>query len=108
FSFLLLTYTSHPELYTLSYTTLFRSFILLAVTTQALSSVHPVLQTGIFFSSQGQSQNIGIQGLIGDTFNLTSAHNDYNALFGLRSEEHTSELQSRVDIVCRLLLEKKN
>src|SRR5438105_11292706 len=25
-----------------------------------------------------------------------------------RSEEHTSELQSRVDLVCRLLLEKKN
>src|SRR5207247_11358289 len=24
------------------------------------------------------------------------------------SEEHTSELQSRVDLVCRLLLEKKN
>src|SRR5438105_12890338 len=24
-----------------------------------------------------------------------------------RSEEHTSELQSRVDLVCRLLLEKK-
>src|SRR5438105_9900819 len=26
---------------------------------------------------------------------------------GTRSEEHTSELQSRVDLVCRLLLEKK-
>src|SRR5437868_15491244 len=26
---------------------------------------------------------------------------------GERSEEHTSELQSRFDIVCRLLLEKK-
>src|SRR5690349_25137364 len=26
----------------------------------------------------------------------------------LRSEEHTSELQSRRDLVCRLLLEKKN
>src|SRR5438105_9387323 len=25
----------------------------------------------------------------------------------IRSEEHTSELQSRVDLVCRLLLEKK-
>src|SRR5207247_4338527 len=25
-----------------------------------------------------------------------------------RSEEHTSELQSRVELVCRLLLEKKN
>src|SRR5699024_11655038 len=27
---------------------------------------------------------------------------------GARSEEHTSELQSRVDIVCRLLLETQN
>src|SRR5437868_12411511 len=31
------------------------------------------------------------------------------ALFTVnRSEEHTSELQSRFDLVCRLLLEKKN
>src|SRR2546428_10274937 len=28
--------------------------------------------------------------------------------FNARSEEHTSELQSRSDLVCRLLLEKKN
>src|SRR2546421_1221649 len=28
-------------------------------------------------------------------------------LRGARSEEHTSELQSRSDLVCRLLLEKK-
>src|SRR5699024_11684518 len=28
-------------------------------------------------------------------------------LLGPRSEEHTSELQSRFDLVCRLLLEKK-
>src|SRR6266536_1029374 len=27
---------------------------------------------------------------------------------GRRSDEHTSALQSRVDLVCRLLLEKKN
>src|SRR2546422_6918663 len=27
--------------------------------------------------------------------------------YGLRSEEHTSELQSRLHLVCRLLLEKK-
>src|SRR5437868_14083660 len=27
---------------------------------------------------------------------------------GRRSEEHTSELQSRFELVCRLLLEKKN
>src|SRR5271167_5069231 len=29
------------------------------------------------------------------------------ALLEVRSEEHTSELQSRFDLVCRLLLEKK-
>src|SRR5260221_7933817 len=29
------------------------------------------------------------------------------ALSGTRSEEHTSELQSHSDLVCRLLLEKK-
>src|SRR5438445_2409992 len=30
------------------------------------------------------------------------------AAFAIRSEEHTSELQSRQYLVCRLLLEKKN
>src|SRR3989442_4128175 len=30
-----------------------------------------------------------------------------NHLFKVRSEEHTSELQSRPHLVCRLLLEKK-
>ena len=32
----------------------------------------------------------------------------YKGLFSKRSEEHTSELQSLVNLVCRLLLEKKN
>src|SRR5699024_12284722 len=36
-------------------------------------------------------------------FNLPELMN----LFKERSEEHTSELQSRFDLVCRLLLEKK-
>src|SRR5690606_41455228 len=31
-----------------------------------------------------------------------------NSVIGMRSEEHTSELQSRENLVCRLLLEKKN
>src|SRR5438105_5993953 len=30
-----------------------------------------------------------------------------DSILANRSEEHTSELQSRVDLVCRLLLEKK-
>src|SRR2546428_7550742 len=36
-----------------------------------------------------------------------SSHNLTHPL-ARRSEEHTSELQSRSDLVCRLLLEKKN
>src|SRR5690606_16509251 len=32
----------------------------------------------------------------------------YGGLEVMRSEEHTSELQSRENLVCRLLLEKKN
>src|SRR5438874_4744532 len=46
--------------------------------------------------------------------NLTSARAVAGVVVGLlrgllrfRSEEHTSELQSRRDLVCRLLLEKK-
>src|SRR5438105_8003755 len=38
--------------------------------------------------------------------NLEALHADILVL--RRSEEHTSELQSRVDVVCRLLLEQKN
>src|SRR5699024_11974460 len=38
---------------------------------------------------------------------LTSTHCSPSTIRGSRSEEHTSELQSRFDLVCRLLLEKK-
>src|SRR5687768_17876294 len=37
---------------------------------------------------------------------LNNRH-EYRHSHGLRSEEHTSELQSRLHLVCRLLLEKK-
>src|SRR5690349_22851419 len=39
---------------------------------------------------------------------VSRAHGDRGARRGIsRSEEHTSELQSRRELVCRLLLEKK-
>src|SRR5207253_4347756 len=37
----------------------------------------------------------------------TKVPEDYKAFVSSRSEEHTSELQSRGHLVCRLLLEKK-
>ena len=39
--------------------------------------------------------------------NLSLTDNKIVSLLGPRSEEHTSELQSRSELVCRLLLEKK-
>src|SRR3712207_7818664 len=50
-----------------------------------------VFKTGI-----RQNHNVNLSG--------GGAHNTYNVA---RSEEHTSELQSRQYLVCRLLLEKK-
>src|SRR5207249_12159341 len=40
-------------------------------------------------------------------FRVTPAIMGIGMIFAGRSEEHTSELQSRFDLVCRLLLEKK-
>src|SRR5438034_6804992 len=42
------------------------------------------------------------------TFSITASVPHFSvSLLTLRSEEHTSELQSHSDLVCRLLLEKK-
>src|SRR2546427_7007200 len=71
------------------YTTLFRS------QTEAsggvtLATVKAIAETGVDFVSVGA---------------LT--HSARAVDIGLRSEEHTSELQSQSNLVCRLLLEKK-
>src|SRR5690242_20946018 len=43
-----------------------------------------------------------------DAGTVASIRKSYlDKLFSARSEEHTSELQSHVNLVCRLLLEKK-
>src|SRR5437867_9581383 len=54
-------------------------------------------RAGRFVSWAGLSAG-GLGGELGD---------DGVDVFGHRSEEHTSELQSPYDLVCRLLLEKK-
>src|SRR2546429_886642 len=44
---------------------------------------------------------------LGQKFGATIARQAEKESHGNRSEEHTSELQSRLHLVCRLLLEKK-
>src|SRR2546429_5003549 len=79
------------------YTTLFRSVTALLVSTGNLSSfvvplwvvlmAHSAIALGTLFGGWRIVKTLG--------FRLT------------RSEEHTSELQSRLHLVCRLLLEKQ-
>src|SRR5690349_24118904 len=73
------------------YTTLFRS--LFSEDVHALDSIYASnsLVVGLGRQSHGPGLWIETEG----------------SAAGVRSEEHTSELQSRRDLVCRLLLEKK-
>src|SRR5438105_2323753 len=52
-------------------------------------------------------RNLAIHGHQFDRFVINNYFLSRVGEFLYRSEEHTSELQSRVDLVCRLLLEKK-
>src|SRR5256885_9944648 len=72
------------------YTTLFRS---------------KVDHIDVFFVAPGDlAQSMGVPGQTAHP-KVTSAMEDVT--FGCRSEEHTSELQSPCNLVCRLLLAKK-
>src|SRR2546421_6921153 len=80
------------------YTTLFRSEELRAVGLPLGVEDHdPVVEPGGALLG-GHLRNIRERGAGCGTLRRT---------VGYRSEEHTSELQSRSDLVCRLLLEKK-
>src|SRR2546428_2267319 len=75
--------TATTEIYTLSYTTLFRSPPVQAPRSRSVPQSGKDLEARIR-DLEPVAAELGIE----------------------RSEEHTSELQSRSDIVCRLLLEK--
>src|SRR5207249_6568140 len=86
------------------YTTLFRS------STQAPISFNGLISgldtssviTGLLAIQQAQ-----INAVTRKQTNVQAQQTAYKQLEAQRSEEHTSELQSRFDLVCRLLLEKK-
>src|SRR5256885_10845664 len=89
------------------YTTLFRSLltedqVLLVVDVDVVARV---------FAEQDPVTDLHIEWDAMAFFNLAGSDGHYFALmrffFRCRSEEHTSELQSPCNLVCRLLLEKK-
>src|SRR5207253_9896897 len=88
------------------YTTLFRSGRLLllvlflpVIFSLLAASVSPSFSEGL----AEQGDDVKVKAL---EKQLADAHKQIK-LLGERSEEHTSELQSRGHLVCRLLLEKK-
>src|SRR2546421_12150042 len=79
------------------YTTLFRSPYTTLFRSQAEDGIRDPIVTGV------QTCALPIDR---KSTRLNSSHDQISyAVFCLRSEEHTSELQSRSDLVCRLLLE---
>src|SRR2546422_5420352 len=78
------------------YTTLFRSkaerYFARAIAVDPFDS-HAHFKLGELYAKSGRN---------------AEAVREYQAGLMTRSEEHTSELQSRLHLVCRLLLEKKN
>src|SRR5699024_11880309 len=82
------------------YTTLFRSVIIRPPTIAAT----PI---AVLDSKVRWSVAVSITAPMELTTVCTEVDVPANLIKLLRSEEHTSELQSRFDLVCRLLLEKK-
>src|SRR3712207_7383487 len=76
------------------YTTLFRSKVNITLTTRAGAVGDPAGKAGVAH-------------LTATTIDLGTKTRKALEIEDARSEEHTSELQSRQYLVCRLLLEKK-
>src|SRR2546426_9404411 len=63
----------------------------------------------VFTSGGTESDNFAVKGLAAarGKGHLITSKVEHHAVLRTRSEEHTSELQSPCNLVCRLLLEKK-
>src|SRR5260370_15848172 len=85
------------------YTTLFRS-----ISNQPLDELVPYIDWSPFFHTwemRGRFPKIFDDPEVGEQ--ARQLFEDAQKLLQDRSEEHTSELQSHLNLVCRLLLEKK-
>src|SRR5699024_12602915 len=84
------------------YTTLFRSQVV-TFDRSGKSFTSNILNIAV----EQDFNRVEIEGHAPDAFEQIMATFEGQLAPAIRSEEHTSELQSRFDLVCRLLLEKK-
>src|SRR3712207_7856941 len=87
------------------YTTLFRS-ILILTTNLGTRDISKAVGLGFQAGNDSQSNYERMKSRVNDELKQHFRPEFLNRID--RSEEHTSELQSRQYLVCRLLLEKKN
>src|SRR5207248_6139858 len=98
-------YTSTSQIFTLSLHDALPIF--------GLSIAVPTLIGFTYFSRKVEVMSVEMETLVVELINkcyygrAAREHKVSNIPTSVRSEEHTSELQSPYDLVCRLLLEKK-
>src|SRR2546430_11123813 len=87
------------------YTTLFRSLYLADITARdgdpecAIAAYRRLYDSSVALSARSRAASLLLD---------RNARSEALALLDDRSEEHTSELQSQSNLVCRLLLDKKH
>src|SRR3712207_7949291 len=90
------------------YTTLFRSYLLESVEGGENWARYSFLGGGALITAQEHDGCfVTSASKLAQPMSTTPGETPFDRLRELRSEEHTSELQSRQYLVCRLLLEKK-
>src|SRR5690554_7083462 len=99
--FLFLLIPRPPRSTLFPYTTLFRSERIMPGQNSHYARIGSIIETAGFYPNLTASENLEIHR------RLMGVTNKEYLEEALRSEEHTSELQSRPHLVCRLLLEKK-
>src|SRR5688572_32444318 len=87
------------------YTTLFRSYVFRAAAEGEYRAGEQFLRMMRARSLAEWKEAMRLRARVNSNFTYADRAGN---VFYVRSEEHTSELQSQSNLVCRLLLEKKN